>query len=234
MSVLKSVGVMLLVAAAGGGARGQVQAGAAVAGKDQTTRIDFKGGSLGAFVDSLRVHFPSANIVVDGPVAPQIVLPGAPLPRVTLSTAMQWILGTWTAKTSNVSITSFPATRDSTAVFVISAPPAPDESALLLRYTPSMPARPSDLSEKAIQGVINVAFSRKRDEERPKVHYDSTISLFTVTGGTLSDRNAVMRWIDERVRATRDSYVSTLLEQVKSLTTERDSLRRRLQQNPKS
>ena len=198
--------------------------------KQHVERIVFGGGPLGKYVDSVRRQFKNANIAIEGPIRDSLILPEVDFKAVSLPTALQWIGLTNVAKARVVDVRFIPSSRDTSAVWLITAPKDPKpivESGMTTTRLPAYVGTDNSLRPEMVLRAIDQAF-KDRAADKPKISYDSSTHWITVSGGTPMGRTVATQIIETSKRDARDDQLSTLQTQLRNLRTENDSLRRRI------
>jgi hypothetical protein len=207
-------------------------AGQLVAQQGTRTRIgvDFKGGTLQRYVDTIRGELASANIVIDGDSVGEVMLPSAPIRTVSLPQALEWVVTTASARRRGV-ILQHPtrATNDTSVVWVftvaqapVARPVAAPEIMTRDHAVDSLPGRadwPQTL-KTAVEGKL-----AKRNVKTGSVEYVPNGRILRVTGTRLDIQDADQT-IDELERAQRPAMVLPQLQsEVSRLRQQVDSLK---------
>jgi hypothetical protein len=98
------------------------------AASERTFPLAFGGGTLEVYVGLLRKEAPEANIVIDEGMG-TVNLPGAPLKKVTVRDALEWVTETLDARKRGLILEPPRGSRATTPVFVFTTP---------LRATPAV------------------------------------------------------------------------------------------------
>jgi hypothetical protein len=194
-------GIFISLFAAGFAAAQETAKKPAVA--PSTARIAFDGGTLDAYVDAVRKQFANSNIVVDGGVG-TVKLPKAPLARVTLRGALEWIPKTAEARKQGVALQPPQASREGDLVFVLTTlhSPAPRTTAAtepqMRGYNLSEEVRPG-LKPDEVTKFLQSRLQDRRAEFKGPIKYDPGTRMLTVTG-TSDDLRLSDHLIDEMAR----------------------------------
>jgi len=202
-------------------------------GNAQGTRIhlNFQAGTLAKYVDAVRQALPTANIVIDGDSVGAIWVPTAPLARMSLPQALQWVTTTANARRKGLILQPTRSAGDSAEVFVFTVAQAPlvrvpvEPEIFVKDYTvDTFPGR-SDWAEQ-----MRAAVAGKLTKRDPK---NSSGSVELVPGrppilrvrGTRIDIQDADQTVDALQRSRYSEVVVPLERDVKALRDRLDSLR---------
>jgi len=144
--------------------------------------IAFGGGQLKDYVAEVRKKFPDSKIVVDG--VGEVRLPAAPLPRVSLRAALEWVPKTLEARGNSVVLE--PQTgRGADAVFVLtkqSAPRTPPPAERQAKdYNLSDEIRPG-VKPAIVEAEVKEMLKLRQPPFEGSVAYDSKTQMLRVAG----------------------------------------------------
>jgi type II secretory pathway component GspD/PulD (secretin) len=192
-------------------------------------QINFEGGELKAYVNKVRAEFSTANIVIDSGLG-DMKLPPAPLPKVSLTGALQWVTSTSSGQDNGIILQPPRVTRDGD-VFVLTRSSsaiarrrAADDhqvtSIALARYEErGLDIDPMVVAEAIKDHLSQQASGRGTVTFNPKTR----MLLVTGTGADINGANNVLEQLTNRRRVERQ--LPQLTDQVTRLTTEVAKLR---------
>jgi hypothetical protein len=192
-------------------------------------KINFDGGELTAYIQKVRAEFPDANIVIDSGLG-NIKVPSAPLPKVSLTGALQWVTNTRGAQINGVLLQPTRTSRDgevflfTSSYSAIARRQAADDqqvtSIALTRYT----ERGLDVDPNVIAEAIRDELGKQRSG-RGTVTFNPKTGMFLVTG-TSSDIGGANNVLEQLTNSRRTArQVPQLTDQVNKLTVEVARLR---------
>ena len=193
-------------------------------------KLDFPGGTLGQYVGAVRDQVQNANIVVDSGLE-AVKVPKAPLGKVSLPQALQWVTTTVDARRHGIILQPTRSAGDSAQVFVFTTAQAVvktdttpyQEKFSKDSYIDSIPNK-SDWPETVRLAVVN-KLKKRHSVSDDAVTYSSRSRLLTVTGTRtdIMDADQTIGALEQGQRIA--AVLPQLQKDVGTMRTQVDSLR---------
>jgi hypothetical protein len=197
-----------------------------------TASIDFDSGTLAQYVAHVKAKFTNANIVIDSGAVGKVQLPDARLPRVTLPSAMQWVLSAADARLHNLALRIAREGREPNEVYVFTyaiVPPrlGPVEDFVVKTY--HIAALPEGGVDPAlVTNAVNDALQKQRTTTKGTAEYKPGTRNIIVSGSR-SDIIIADRAVEDMTRSTRvAAAIPRMQNEIDRLRAEVNDLKTRI------